>query len=150
MNLTLIVVFLITLSCLALAFVAFVMATDPNRSEKQRQALEEYRARTMEMLHEFAGVAAQLSVRETDELRLVLGQLTSDRDRLLTALLAASTNPQAAITVGRVDEAMARATVHRRPDSVADLLEEDLRRRASETEFHDERGEAIVPVGLAQ
>lgn len=131
---------------------------DPHGTAALRQALDDrakeletYRESTMEMVGGFVTALKELSGRELDELRVTFGALTNDRERLVTALLA-QTNPNAAALVARADEANARA-VSRGPENLSEFLRDTLQdtlgeRQRMATEFTDDRGAPITPVGL--
>lgn len=161
---TAIICLLIALAMVALAFVAYVVAIDQGRTEKLRQALDDrardidtYRESVMELTSNFADSARDLAARDSDERRLVMDALIGDRQRLVTAVLASSSSisPNAAALLARADQANARG---QRAMNARDLFDEaqtervlggvvgDRERQA--TEYEDERGEPIVPVGL--
>lgn len=146
-----------TVVLLAFAIVALgaaLIMRDPQGTNALRQALDDraneletYRTSTMEMVGEFVGAIKELSNRELEDQRLVVGALTRDRERLVTALLAQS-NPGAAALVARSDEANLRAA-SRPPENLSEFLRDTIGENArTETEFTDDRGAPIMPVGL--
>lgn len=128
---------------------------DPHGTAALRQALDDrakeletYRESTMEMVGEFVGAIKELSNRELEDQRLVLATLTRDRERLVTAVLATA-NPNAAALVARADEANARAA-SRPPENLSEFLRDTIGENLrTETEFTDDRGAPIMPVGMA-
>lgn len=128
---------------------------DPHGNAALRQALDDrakeletYRESTMEMVGGFVSALKELSGREVDELRITFDALARDRERLVTAVIAQA-NPNAAALVARADEANARAA-SRGPENLAEFLHDTLgERERMATEFTDERGDAITPVGMA-
>lgn len=139
----------------AVALVA-VVALDNNRTRALRQTLndrandlEEFRQATMAQADTYAGNMVRLSQRDSEQLRLVLDALIGDRQRLVTAALAAGPNPMAARTVGQIDQATARPLT-RDPANLREYLEETWGERADarDTELQTSDGDPIVPVGM--
>lgn len=89
------------------------------------------------------GVAYQ---REPDQLRLIVAALTDDRERLISAVLATSPNPQSALTLGRVDQA--RAAVTREQDLREYLEANRTIGGVVDSETVDSDGRPVIPVGM--
>lgn len=91
------------------------------------------------------------TLRESEDIRLVLEALRADRRDMLTALLATGADPRAAQRFGMVTRTTDPLAGDPREnlDPVAQFrqFEEGLRRRGAE-EFVDPEGNPIVPVGL--
>lgn len=148
---------MIYLACaigLAALAIPFVYLTDSARTTKLRKALDDrsaeidtYRESVMEMAAEFAATTQQLAKREADERALVINALISDRNRLVTAVLVGNgSSPAAATLLTRSDQAEAST---QRAMSLRDLFDEvQGERTGPATEYEDERGHAIVPVGM--
>lgn len=116
--------------------VEFVVAQHARNLDAQREAKM--------LVREFADHLVAASARESADLRLVVEALIGDRDRLLTASLAASPNPMAARVLGMVDQVNGKLegiTGERR-----EFLNEMKARMPNE--FTDDNGQPIVPVGL--
>lgn len=78
----------------------------------------------------------------------VLDALTDDRQRLLTAVLATS-NPNAAVLLGRTDEVRARREQSaEREYTMRQFLDDTRDERVRESETTDSLGNPIIPVGL--
>lgn len=150
------VVACLAIIAMALMVVVTIAFLDRDRDRQSRLALmgaaaarmedlDAFRSTTQSMVVAFANTLTTLVARDTDQQAAVLNALTSDRDRLLTALLATSHEPQAARTLGMVDQAKARES---NAMSMREFLEEHAANRV-DTEFTTGDGVPIVPVGMS-
>lgn len=143
----------LAIACVALCAVVGIAFMDSRRHRPldalltaRAKDLDAYRTQTAEVIASMANNLTALAARDTAQLQLVLQALISDRERLVTALLA-QTNVPAARTVGLVDQVREKAS---RADTVREFIEDTMRSRAVavDTEFETSDGQPIVPVGL--
>lgn len=140
------VVLLICIAVLLVAVLvlaAFLALQRPVGSDEFLDAragdLERYGSNLENLTALYAEHLTRIAERKVDEMSLLLQGARGDRDRLLTAVLAL-TSPTAAVTVGRVDQSLARANEA--------LTMHDFINETRETETQDGEGNPIIPVGL--
>lgn len=138
--------------CAALLVIVILAVFDQARHrragalvEARCRDLDEYRRQSLEAIAAFTNAALTLSRRESDQMALVLNAALADRERLVTALLAASTNPTSARVLGMVDQARVGAE---RNGNMREYLEAQMADRARDSETTTADGEPIIPVGL--
>lgn len=108
-------------------------------TEAQRQLLETFGYRITDA-----------SLRESEDTRILLRSLTSDRHDLIAALLSAGADPRAAQRFGLVTQPRPGAAVDEPPTDARAFLDQimDEQRRTPGSELTDEYGDPIVPVGM--
>jgi hypothetical protein len=89
---------------------------------------------------------AKVSQRPANETSVVIDALISDRNRLVSAMLASSANPTAARIVGMVDQANVNAQRGADREQVAEMMRNMA--MSAPTEYDDGDGHPIIPVGL--
>lgn len=143
-------------ACVLLAFAALVILAavlvNPRSSRRLEQAYDDrandataFAENMRDIVHEFSEALVLVGRHNGDDLRTIIDALVDDRQRLVTAVLAAGPNPQAARTLGLVDQAQAG---RERAETIAQYLEENRRVTAADTEFQTSDGDAIIPVGM--
>lgn len=146
----------VVLACvLALAVIVIValVSDRPPRADQHLDDRAEDLLRYGENLERLVAVYSDkltaIAERKVDEMALLLNAARGDRDRLLTTVLAL-TDPRAAVTVGRIDEALAVADARVRSGERMTMEQflTETRDATRDTEFETSEGDPIMPVGM--
>lgn len=128
--------------CVAVLIVAVVVLAGlvvVQRPTNSADDLQRYEENLERLVAAYSDQLTKMADRKVDEMGLLLRSAHGDRERLITALLA-FTNPQVAVTVGRIDQATAR--------TAESLTMHDFMEQTRETETRDGEGKPIIPVGM--
>lgn len=133
----------------ALVVIGALVSDRPPRADQhlddRAEDLQQYRENLERLVALYSDKLTALAERKVNEMTTLLNAAHEDRDRLLTAVLAL-TSPTAAVTVGRIDAASAKAqTDLDRTLTMRQFMDETAGR---DTEFETSEGETIHPVGL--
>lgn len=148
----LVLVILVALLVLAVIVMAGLLTLNrqPTSGESEHLAdraddLQRYGENLERLVALYSDKLTALAERKVNEMATLLNAAHEDRDRLLTAVLAL-TSPTAAVTVGRIDAASAKAqTDLDRTLTMRQFMDETAGR---DTEFATSEGETIHPVGM--
>lgn len=106
---------------------------------------------TRQLLETFGYRLTDVSLRESEDIKVLLRAGIDERRMLLTALLSTSTDTRVAQRFGLVEQATRRPDVDAAPSDARAFLDQILaeQRDRPDSELVDDDGRPIIPVGMS-